>query len=1146
MLNRRGCLQGAGGVPDSKLQAQERKHQAPTLWWMEVVAVRVAELLLDTAAGLLPQGPCTQCCKGLPDLRAPAPAETLAALRDLLPTLLDLHTRAVPEALLWRQPIGEKIRDAWFTQEYLASLIGRVRHLLQTGSSSCPMKPISAEQQHVMKASGLSAAQEAQDYAHPAPTQVQCTASDERATSDGNGQPHGLASKVQCTASPQQQHAGRSAGSGHPQGVWHLLQPAPTTGLPCEGARHEGAALHGQLQPQHATQSADTGAPQVNSDGIHSGPTQAPCIANRQQQQQTCLSAELDRPQETLDRSRPAPTQEQHEISHEGAVPDRDGPSLQQQHAAQSADPAGGQEACDGSQSTPTQALCEASHEGTASDGNCQPARSADVAIPQAAVDCIHPRPTQGKRRTPHDVAAFDATDQSADLANAQEALNGSDSAPTGAESRPSHGAPSSDENGQPRQQHAIQIADTATPQEAVDCISNAPACDMQVHCATSHADGASDGKDLSANDLPQCSNAPSLHADPIRRIGKQVQSCQAQGTSAAGVPASSQDIAQDTVHKGACPRPVHPGHSALEPTWRHPVQSPSNGLGAAIDGTIAMRQPWPISKLHLLPSANESTYTANSSRCWGRDPSQLANSYAWHEPSGAWKPPGSSYAWDAAQIHLQHAAYLAPKISAQNGTWYPNGMYLPNGTGMPAMGNGPAAYIPEHKADCPQAWAMGASRSQMPGHFSHHATVCPRPASDAYPSRGVPWGLASLPTDHWKQVLLPTYPGAGFQPLSRHPILPGLQPNVQLPVCSNGHALSQPAKRNTVSSGTPGPGTAVPTDGPGQAPCPRHPGAGSKPPPAAAASAGDPGQAACPSHPGTGSKPPPAAVATYGPGQAPCPSHPCAGPKPPPAAVPIDGPGPAACPSHLGASSKPPYKVIAVPALDPEGAVHIPRAPGPCLQAVHTDTQALSQKVQQLHAAATLTAEHVSGPGSSLHATHDHMQAPTQNLQQLHGAVSALQTADADAMQSAVVPANATRIKPAGLASSACLNGPANLSNTALPQQQPVTSISHVPLPCHINGQGRHLGPAELTSIDGMDAISGLVNIAEEQARHTGAQGASRDGMLLAQGLFAEPEAGLLQHYMSQSTDGRRWLWNRSCLLTDEALLQCTPKQLR
>ncbi|KAK9831777.1 hypothetical protein WJX74_008932 [Apatococcus lobatus] len=113
---------------------QEPSQPGQTLWWMEIVAVRTAELLADTAAGLLPQGPCSLCCRGLPDLRAlPRPA-ALAALRDLLPTLLDLQNRAYPEATCWKEPLKQTIRDAWFTQEYLASLIGNVKVLLGSGT----------------------------------------------------------------------------------------------------------------------------------------------------------------------------------------------------------------------------------------------------------------------------------------------------------------------------------------------------------------------------------------------------------------------------------------------------------------------------------------------------------------------------------------------------------------------------------------------------------------------------------------------------------------------------------------------------------------------------------------------------------------------------------------------------------------------------------------------------------------------------------------------------------------------------------------------------------------------------------------------------------------------------------------------------
>ncbi|KAK9867851.1 hypothetical protein WJX84_004192 [Apatococcus fuscideae] len=109
-------MQGASGNGSLK----QSEHM---LWWMEVVAVRTAELLADTAAGLLPLGPCAQCCKGLPDLRALPPSVILTALRDLLPSLLDLCSRAHPESSWWRDPKNSDLRQAWFTQEYLADLI---------------------------------------------------------------------------------------------------------------------------------------------------------------------------------------------------------------------------------------------------------------------------------------------------------------------------------------------------------------------------------------------------------------------------------------------------------------------------------------------------------------------------------------------------------------------------------------------------------------------------------------------------------------------------------------------------------------------------------------------------------------------------------------------------------------------------------------------------------------------------------------------------------------------------------------------------------------------------------------------------------------------------------------------------------------
>ena len=141
-------MQGAPGNGSLK----QSEHM---LWWMEVVAVRTAELLADTAAGLLPLGPCAQCCKGLPDLRALPPSVILTALRDLLPSLLDLCSRAHPESSWWRDPKNSDLRQAWFTQEYLADLIANVRRLL---GIPAPVDRSGVSRRHLMDPIGGAAA----------------------------------------------------------------------------------------------------------------------------------------------------------------------------------------------------------------------------------------------------------------------------------------------------------------------------------------------------------------------------------------------------------------------------------------------------------------------------------------------------------------------------------------------------------------------------------------------------------------------------------------------------------------------------------------------------------------------------------------------------------------------------------------------------------------------------------------------------------------------------------------------------------------------------------------------------------------------------------------------------------------------------
>ena len=90
-----------------------QEHQeSKSAWQMEVLLVRTAERLLDTAAGL----PCVD--GHLPSVHEPSAQQACLALRNMAPVLAHLHTRACARC----RPVGKWTHCAY---ELLACMLGR-------------------------------------------------------------------------------------------------------------------------------------------------------------------------------------------------------------------------------------------------------------------------------------------------------------------------------------------------------------------------------------------------------------------------------------------------------------------------------------------------------------------------------------------------------------------------------------------------------------------------------------------------------------------------------------------------------------------------------------------------------------------------------------------------------------------------------------------------------------------------------------------------------------------------------------------------------------------------------------------------------------------------------------------------------------